>query len=144
MISFLFFCDADNGSDQFVSLVDKIGETFFKNKENAIEVFIFANPVTLQIVLCHFGDVVLSKIGKKSNSEIVEELTGIKDYKANQNQIREMIEKIHFNSIELFKERLKAFSRDFKDIPSTNFLTFLERFESSDSSWIDYINAKRK
>ena len=97
----LIFCDADNGSDQFVSLVDKIGETFFKNKENAIEVFIFANPVTLQIVLCHFGDVVLSKIGKKSNSEIVEELTGIVDYKANQNQIREMIDKIHFNSMHL-------------------------------------------
>ena len=140
----LIFCDADKGSKQFLSLVDEIGENFFENKECAIEVFIFANPVTLQVVLSHFGEAYLTKVAKKSNSEIVEELTGIKGYKASQEQINEMINRIHFNSLGAFKQRLSEISRSFNDVPSTNFLTFLERFESFDSRWIDHINTLRK
>lgn len=60
-----------------------------------MEVFIFANPVTLQIVLSHFGDVNLTKVGKKSNAAAVEDLTGIKNYEARKEQISEMISKIH-------------------------------------------------
>ncbi len=140
----LIFCDADKGSDQFLSLLYKIGEEFFRNKEDAMKVFIFANPVTLQIVLSHFGEVCLSKVAKNSNAEIVEELTGIVGYKASVEQVNEIIGKIHFNSLDDFKQRLKKISNNFNDNPSTNFLTFLERFENSDSSWIDDINSLRK
>lgn len=114
------------------------------NKESGFEVFIFANPVTLQIVLSHFGDVTLTKIGKKSNADVVEQLTGIKDYDATKEQIDEMIDKIHFSSMDAFKERLNKLSSHFKDLPSTNFLTFLNRFESDNTDWIDVINRSRK
>lgn len=140
----LIFCDADKGSDQFLSLLYKIGEEFFHNKEDAMEVFIFANPVTLQIVLSHFGEVCLSKVAKNSNAEIVEKLTGVVGYKASVEQVYEIVGKIHFNSLNEFKQRLKKISNNFNDNPSTNFLTFLERFENSDSSWIDDINSLRK
>ena len=140
----LIFCDADKGSDQFLSVVYQIGDRFFENKEDAMEVFIFANPVTLQVVLSHVGDAYLSKVAKKSNAQIVKELTGIDGYKASQDQISEMIGKIHFSSLEAFKKRLDGISTDFKDVPSTNFLTFLNRFENDDDAWIENINSLRK
>ena len=134
----LIFCDVDKGSEEFLALVDKIG-AFFIDKKSAIEVFVFANPVTLQIVLSHFGEVNINNISKKNNAPLVEALTGIKNYDAKDEQIKELISKINFQSLSDFKIRLKNISTDFKDIPSTNFLTFLERFEQEDSSWIDAI-----
>ena len=80
----LVFCDADKGSEQFLSIVYEIGEKFFSSGEDGFKVFIFANPVTLQIVLSHFGDVLLTKVSKKSNADVVESLTGIKNYDASQ------------------------------------------------------------
>ena len=140
----LVFCDVDKGSEHFFSIVHEIGEKFFSSKENGLNVFFFSNPVTLQIVLSHFGDVALTKVSKKANSHIVEELTGIKDYDATQEQIAEMINKIHFSSMDAFKERMSKISKDFNDLPSSNFLLFLERFESDDASWIDEINNLKK
>jgi len=140
----LVFCDADRGRKQFVNLVETIGENFFADKSNGIKVFIFANPVTLQIVLSHFGTVALKNVAKKINAKTVEKMTGIKNYRASQAQIEEMVNKIHSNSVDKFKQNLQKISRDFNEIPSTNFLTFLERFESDDTSWIDDINSLRK
>ena len=140
----LIFCDADKGSDQFLKLVYKIGEEFFQKREDGFDVFIFANPVTLQVVLSHFGDAKLKNVSKKSNAKIVEDLTGIKEYNANEDQIEAIIKMIHYSSIDSFKERLSKISINFYDVPSTNFLTFLERFESNNPEWIDSINRKRK
>jgi len=140
----LVFCDADKGSEEFLSIVHKIGENFFISKEAGFSVFIFANPVTLQIVLSHFGDVSLTKVSKKANADTVEQLTGIRNYDATQEQIDEMIGMIHFASIEDFKKRLSSTSDNFHDLPSTNFLTFLNRFENDDTSWVDDINRLKK
>lgn len=135
----LIFADADKGSSQFLDLVYKIGSTFFCNKEEGFKVFIFANPVTLQIVLSHFGEVNLSKVSKARNAKVVEELTGIKGYNASQEQIKSIIDKITFKSLPMFKERLEKVSTNFNDLPSTNFLEFLDKFESIDSSWVEEI-----
>ena len=134
----LVFCDADCLSESFLRLVDDIGD-FFEEKDDAIKVFMFANPVTLQIVLSHFGEIKLSSSGKKTNAPAVELLTGIKNYSAKEEQIKEMIGLIHFDSIKTFKERLKSISNNIRDIPSTNFLLFLERFESENIDWVDEI-----
>ena len=83
-------------------------------------------------------------VSKKSNAKIVEDLTGIKEYNANEDQIEAIIKMIHYSSIDSFKERLSKISINFYDVPSTNFLTFLERFESNNPEWIDSINRKRK
>ncbi len=140
----LIFCDADKGSEQFLSIVHEIGEKFFSNKEDGIKVFLFANPVTLQIILSHFGDVSLTKVDKKKNAPQVQTLTGVKNYDAKEEQIKAITDRIRFRSLEDFKKRLAKLSTDFRDVPSTNFLTFLERFESEDPSWIDEINELRK
>ena len=42
------------------------------------------------------------------------------------------------------KERLSVISDNFDDLPSTNFLLFLNRFENNDTSWIDDINHLKK
>lgn len=140
----LVFCDADKGSEQFISIVYEIGEKFFSSKEDGLNVFIFSNPVTLQIVLSHFGDVSLTKVSKKSNADTVESLTGIKNYDASQERIDEMIGKIHYSSMKDLKERLSVVSDNFNDLPSTNFLLFLNRFENNDTSWVDDINHLKK
>lgn len=140
----LVFCDADKGSEQFLSIVHQIGENFFNSKYDGLSVFIFANPVTLQVVLSHFGDTSLTKVSKKSNSDYVEKLTGIKDYCASQDQIEEMIGKIHYSSMDQFKERMRKLSGNFDDLPSSNFLLFLNRFENEDTSWVDEINRLKK
>jgi uncharacterized Rmd1/YagE family protein len=140
----LVFCDADKGSSQFLNIVNEIGEQFFIDKKYGLKVFIFANPVTLQIVLSHFGDVILKKVSKKKNADIVKKLTGIANYDAKEKQIKSIIEQIHFSSIDILKERLRIISTDFMNIPSTNFLHFLELCESGDCGWIDAINSLRK
>ncbi len=139
----LIFCDADKGSDDFLKLVEKL-DCFFKEKYNSLNVIIFANPVTLQIVLSHYGDVSLTSSAKRTNSPIVKALTGIDNYDAKEEQIKEMIDGIYYHSIDDFKRRLSKISNNFEDIPSTNFLLFLERFESDDTSWIDDVNSLRK
>ena len=140
----LIFCDADKGSEQFLNIVRGIGNQFFSNERDGEKVFIFSNPVTLQVVLSHFGDVNLTKVSKRNNAEEVERLTGIKEYCANQEQIKTIVDSIHYSSLDDFKNRLRNMSTNFNDIPSTNFLVFLERFEDSDCSWIDDINSLRK
>ena len=139
----LIFCDVDCMSENFLRLFNGIGE-FFINKEDAIKVFIFANPVTLQIVLSHFGEVKLISSGKKTNNPCVESLTGIKHYSAKEEQIKEMIGMIRYDSLLSFKERLNKLSTNIEDVPSTNFLEFLERFESDNNSWIEEIQALMK
>ena len=140
----LVFCDADKGSEQFLNIVKEVGRTFFWREQDGMKVFIFANPVTLQIVLSHFGDVSLNKVSKKDNAEAVERLTGIKNYAATKEQIESMIRAIHFNTMDEFKRRLGNISNDFRDMPSTNFLRFLRYFENEDTSWIAEINDLRK
>ena len=46
------------------------------------------------------------------------------------------------NSLDMFKERLGKMSTNINDVPSTNLLLFLERFESDDPAWIDTIDKK--
>lgn len=134
----LVFCDVDCMSESFLHLFDDIGE-FFENKEDAIKVFIFANPVTLEIVLSHFGEANITYSGKKTNAPIVETLTGIKNYSAKEEQIKEMIGLIHYDSLDDFKERLSNISTNIRDVPSTNFLLFLERFENDNVDWVEEI-----
>ena len=140
----LIFCDADKGSEQFFAIVRQLGAMFFADPKDALEVFLFVNPVTLQVVLLHFDDVTLTKVAKKANAEAVERLTGIKNYDAKQEQIEALVDRISYRSLPAFKNRLGKISTDVHDLPSTNFLLFLERFENDDTRWIDEIDRLRK
>ena len=140
----LVFADADEGSNQFIEIIEKLGLRIFGDATKGKLVFMFVNPVTLQIVLSHFGVVKLLNKSKKENSKFVFDYTGIDNYDAKEEQIKEMIDGIYYQSIDGFKRRLSKISNNFEDIPSTNFLLFLERFESDDTSWIDDINSLKK
>ena len=95
-------------------------------------------------MLSHFGEVALTKVSKVQNAALVYELTGVKNYAAEQSQIQAIVDQIHYGSLEAFKQRLSRLSTDPKDVPSTNFLTFLHRFESENDTWVDEINALKK
>ena len=136
----LVFADADKGSSQFINIIEGLGEKVFGDKDKGKLVFMYVNPVTLQLVLSHFGDVLLKNVGKKENSKIVEELTGISNYDAKDDQIKEMISKITYTNYKKMKERIKNISNDYHIVPSTNILSFLNNFENDDTSWIDEIN----
>ena len=56
-------------------------------------------------------------------------------------QINELINNIKYQSLPAFKERLKKISSNYNDVPSTNILSFIERFEKDDTDWIDNIIA---
>jgi len=137
----LVFCDADREIHDYDEIIKKVGKNF-DHPEFANLLFIFANPVTLQIVLSHFGKVNLTSIGKSKNAEKVKELVGIDNYSAKQEQIDTMMSKVTFKNYQQMKINLSDVSTSIKDVPSTNILQFLEWFESDDTSWIDNINDK--
>ncbi|MCR5457345.1 MAG: hypothetical protein K6F14_04665 [Clostridiales bacterium] len=133
------FADADKGSNQFIEIIEKLGTELFGDKNKGKLVFIFVNPVTMQVILSHLGIVSLKTNSKKINASIIEELTGIENYDAKDEQIEELIGKIHYSNYPTMKNNIRLLSSDYKKVPSTNFMRFLDYFESDDVSWIDDI-----
>lgn len=135
----LVFADADKGSKQFIAIIEKIGKEIFGDSAKGKLVFMFVNPVTMQIVLSHFEKIELNHKSKKINSDLIKELTGIENYDAKDDQIKELIQKVTYTNYPIMKENIKDLSKDYLVVPSTNILTFLENFENDDSTWIDEI-----
>ncbi|MDD4111391.1 MAG: hypothetical protein PHS54_07650 [Clostridia bacterium] len=139
----LVFCDTDKGSQQFLEIKKKFADELFGGDKKLTDgLFIFCNPVTLQIVLSHFGKVELKNVSKKKNGKIVEKLTGIKNYDAKDEQINEIIGLVTYKTYDRMKENLKNISEDLNQLPSTNLLKFLRYFESDDDSWISNLLKK--
>lgn len=137
----LIFCDTDKGpSDKYLELKRKINE--FHDKDIADEIIIFGNPCTMQIILSHFGNIRLTSQSKTVNAKYIEQLTGIKGYKATEDQRRELFTKIKRNNYRTMKENVSDLSTNDTDVSSTNILKFVEKFENDDTSWIDEINKK--
>ncbi len=90
----------------------------------------------MQIILLHFGMVSLKNQGKKTNGETIERLTGVKDYDAHEEQIKEICGKIFRKSYKDMRQRVAEINYPDTTSGSTNFIVFLERFESSDNKWV--------
>ena len=135
----LIFCDADNNSSNFRNLVSKIDNCIFGRTNISKKIIIFANPVTLQIILSHFSYVSLKVSSKSSNQKIIETLTDIKNYQAHNEQIRQLVSLINFSNYEVMKENLKTISKKVTDVPSTNFLDFAKSIENEDTTWCNEI-----
>lgn len=135
----LIFCDTDKAPHkEYLQIKAKINH--FLNKQKAADkLIIFANPCTMQIVLSHFGDVELKNQGKKTNSAVIERWTGVKDYDAHENQIKEICSKIYKRSYDEMKRRVAAINYPDTTSCSTNFIVFLEQFETEDTKWISVI-----
>ena len=132
----LVFCDTDKYPyQQYAQIKKKINS--FLNKQKAFEkLTIFANPCTMQIILLHFEKISLKNQGKKTNGATIERLTGVKNYDAHEDQIKEICGKIFRNSYKDMRQRVAEINYPDMTSGSTNFIVFLERFESSDNRWI--------
>ena len=93
----------------------------------------------MQIILSHFGDVSLSSQSKRINAPIIEQLTGVKDYNAKDEQIKAICTKIGRRNYADMKKRVETINHEDDITPSTNFIVFLNRFESENAKWISGI-----
>ena len=136
----LVFCDTDKEPYREYSQIKRKINLFLNKQKAADRIVIFANPCTMQIILSHFGDVSLRNQGKRTNAGVVEELTGVKNYDAHEEQIRRICDKIFRRSYDGMKERISAINFPDTTPGSTNFSIYLEWFESDSIKWITEIN----
>ena len=137
----LIFCDTDKKPyDKYIELKNKINR--FHGINIADEIIIFGNPCTMQIILSHFGEILLKSQSKSVNSKYIKELVGINNYKASKEQRKKLFGKIKRENYFKMKENISKLSIKDNDVPSTNILKFLESLESEDMQWIDEINDK--
>ena len=137
----MIFCDTDKGpSEKYLELKRKINE--FHDADVADDIVIFGNPCTMQIMLSRFAEIRLTSQSKSVNSEYIEKLVGISNYKATEEQRKEFFGKIRRENYEMVKENIAKLSTNDEEISSTNFLKFVQNFENEDESWIEEINKK--
>lgn len=137
----LVFCDTDKlPSQRYKHVKNRINE--FHSNNIADEIVIFGNPCTMQIILSHFTEIKLTSQSKSVNREYIEKYIGIKNYKATDEQRKELFLKIKRSNYEKMKENVAKLSTNDEDVSSTNILKFIEKFESDDDSWINDINDK--
>lgn len=136
----LIFCDTDKKPFREYKQVKKKINEFHDGRSASNKIVIFANPCIMQIILSHFGEVCLRNQGKKTNADVIEKLTGVKNYDAHEDQIKNICKKIFRRTYPEMKERISVIN--FKDnVPcSTNFIDFIIRFESDNLTWIKDIN----
>ena len=116
----------------------------FGNSVAADKVIIFVNPCTMQVILSHFGDVILRTQNKRKNDSEIKRLTGLTDSKKYDGckEHRDFIfSQITKENYEEMKNRISLLSDNYKNQPATNFAYYLELFENYNSDWIDKINS---
>lgn len=90
----IVYCDTeDEPYEKFTILRNKIDN--FHYKHVAQDVVFFVNPCTMQVVLSHFDEVKLHSNQKRDNANLIERLTGVRDYEAKKNQRESMMRKIN-------------------------------------------------
>lgn len=137
----LAFCDTDKRpSNRYKEIKREINE--FHGKIVADDIVIFGNPCTMQIIISHFAEIKLTSQSKTINSKFIEQYVGIKNYKATDEQRKELFSKIKRDNYEKMKENVGKLSVDDNITSSTNILKFLKRFEDENTIWIDEINKK--
>jgi len=140
----LIFCDTDKHPHrEYVQIKQKIN-AFLNKRKVAEKMIIYANPCTMQIILSHFGEVYLKNQGKKTNASIIEKYTGVKNYDAHKEQIRNICQKIFRSNYYDMKQRVEAINFCDTTSCSTNFIVFLNYFENADTTWINDIQKSLK
>lgn len=103
----LIFCDTDKKPyEQYDDIKRKINE-FHGIDGIANEIIIFGNPCTMQIILKHWTDEMLTSQAKQVNAPIIEEHTKVKGYKGKENQIKEIMNCITPKNYSAMRERVK-------------------------------------
>ena len=135
------FCDTEQKPhEQFNDIKNKIDE-LYDHRGISDELVIFANPCTMQVILLHFGNIILKSNQKSKNAEEIEKLTEIKGYNASEQKRRELFEKITKVNYSEMKSRIKSLSTNYNDTNSSNISSFLDCLEEYDEKWIESIGA---
>ena len=136
----LVFCDTDKKPYREYSQIKKKLNEFHDKTSASSKIIIFANPCTMQIILSHFGNAMLKTQSKKVNARLIFEFTGVENYDAHQDQIASICEKINRTNYEAMKDRIKDKNLGDEITGSTNFIDFIEKFESNNCQWIKNLN----
>ena len=136
----IIFCDTDKYPYREYSQLKTKLNNFFDKKTVSQKIVMWANPCSMQIILSHFGTVKLTNQGKKTNSDIIKQLTGVQNYDGHEKQIVEICNRIFKRTYLEMKERLLKEKYDDKESGSTNIVRFLDYFEGYDTNWIIEIN----
>lgn len=103
----LVFCDTDKKPyEQYRDIKRKINE-FHGLEDAAKEVLIFGNPCTMQIIIAHWSEIILKSQAKKVNAPIIEEYTGVENYKGRADQREKIYEQITEENYYRMCERIK-------------------------------------
>lgn len=140
----LIFCDTDKAPYREYDLIKKKINGFLGKLKATEKIIIYANPCTMQIILSHFGDVSLKNQGKKTNAEVIERYTGVKNYDAHKDQIETICKQIFKRTYPDMKQRVEIINYPDTTSCSTNFSLFLERFENNNLRWISEIKTALK
>ena len=136
----LMFCDTDRKPyEQYVDIKRKTDD--FHGVEGAAdEVLMYGNPCTMQIVILHWKEICLKSPAKKVNAPIIEECTGVVNYKAKKDQRDTLYEQVTKDNYPDMLERVKRLPEDDSVVGSSNFARFMECLGRGDVAWIDDIN----
>ena len=136
----LMFCDTDRKPyEQYTDIKHRIDD--FHGVEGAAdEVLMYGNPCTMQIVIQHWKEICLKTSAKKMNAPIIEECTGVANYKAKKEQLDHLYEQVTKENYADMLERVKRLPMDDTVEGSSNFARFMECFGDEDIAWIDRIN----
>lgn len=136
----LVFCDTDRKPyEQYIDIKRKINE-LHGVESAADQVVIYGNPCTMQIIIEHWDEVILSSHKKKKNAPIIFSLTGIERYKGRLDQRQKLFAGITKENYQEMRERIKKLPSDDRIEGSTNFGRFLDCFSDDDGRWIQKIN----
>lgn len=136
----LMFCDTDRKPyEQYADIKQKIND--FHGVSGAADlVLIYGNPCTMQIVIYHWKDILLKSPAKKMNALIIEECSGVQNYKARKDQREKIFEQITKDNYADMLERVKKLPDDDTIVGSSNFGRFMQYFSSENDVWIEKIN----
>lgn len=138
----LVFCDTDRKPfEQYIDIKRKINE--FHGVDTAADnVVIYGNPCTMQIILKHWTDVRLKSSSKKNNAPLIQEFTGVENYKGRSDQREEIMKHITVENYRDMCARIGQIDDVDTNIGSSNFGRFMRFFAGEDDEWIELINKK--
>lgn len=94
----------------------------------------------MQIIIEHWGEIMLDSNAKKRNAPIILKLTGIGNYKGRADQRQELFSRITKENYLDMLERIKKLPNDDTLVGSNNFGRFMEWFSLDNEEWIQGIN----
>lgn len=136
----LVFCDTDQTPNKDYDKIKEKIDDIHGVKDAAKSVIIFENPCTMQVMLMHYDEILLSSPKKSDNKKHIKRLTGVKQYKAKAKQRQDLYNNVTEENYETMKENVSNLSRIDTIINSSNFDIFMNFFEGENTSWIEDIN----